>query len=77
MRRDWTREELNRMARGLYERQFAMHFKLPWDELTLDRQAQYRNGVRGVLDELERVEAEHLARHKRAARNTVAVRRAG
>ena len=41
----------------------------------MNRCTKHRRGARALLDALERVEAEHLARHRQQRRNTVAVRR--
>lgn len=77
MRRDWTRDELNAMGAAYYGGLHANDYSGPWETLPDYQRAKHRRGVRALLDALERIEAEHLARHKRESCNTIAVRRVG
>lgn len=77
MRRDWSREELDAMGAAYYGGLHANDYSGPWETLPDYQKAKHRRGVRALLDELERIEVVHLARHRQQRRNTIAIRRAG
>lgn len=76
MRRDWTMDELNRMAGAYFDRLHAIDISPPFANQGSDRQHLHRQAARALLAELEAIELERIDAHRSASRRSVRLERA-